>query len=54
MERNVVIGMGNLGIDLVKELKFRNYDVNFFTKSNGFKYPCSLNPVLDTIPIMFG
>ena len=49
--KHVVLGGGNLGLDLMKR-GMQNDDDEFklFTASQGFKYPTSLDPILDELP----
>lgn len=50
-KKHVVIGAGNLGQDLVGYgLTQTEDDFKLFTASKGFKYPCSIDPILDELP----
>lgn len=49
--KHVVIGGGNLGLDIMQHGWGRdNYELKVFTLKRGFKYPTSLDPVLDEMP----
>ena len=49
--KHVVIGGGNLGIDIMRYGMSHTTDsFKLFTASNGFRYPCSIDPILDEIP----
>ncbi len=49
--RHAVLGAGNLGIDIATEIaKHSENSFQLFSKKHGFKYPCSLDSVLDYMP----
>lgn len=49
--KHVVIGGGNLGCDIVKYGRTNEMGrFKLFTASNGFRYPTSIDPILDELP----
>lgn len=49
-EKHVIVGGGNLGLDLYKEALTRGLSAKLFSARNGFKYPTSINPIIDEGP----
>ena len=50
MEKHAIIGAGNLGLDLFAVLKSAGFEVQMFTASRGFRYPTSLQKLVDYFP----
>ena len=48
--RHAVIGAGNLGLDIATLLRQQSYEVEVFSKVSQFKYPCSIETLLDYRP----